>query len=177
MRTCALQAVGDQVDRQHAARASQLRDTGGHLADRAEAEHEHCSACGHVGVLDRLPRRGEHVGQIDEAVVRRPLGDLDRPVLRLRHAQELRLTPRHLAVELGVAEQRGARVVVMNLRGLALRLQSLCAHVAMPAGDVEGDYDAVAGSDVGHVGANRFDHAHGLVAEHVAGFDVAPRTS
>ncbi len=28
VRTRALQAVGDQVDRQHAARASQLRDTG-----------------------------------------------------------------------------------------------------------------------------------------------------
>ena len=61
-----------------------------HLADRPEAEHEQAAAGGHVGVLDRLPGGRQHVGEVDEAVVRRALGDLDRPVLGLRHAQVAR---------------------------------------------------------------------------------------
>ena len=105
------------------------------------------TAVGHLRVLDRLPRRRQHVGQEQEAVVGRPVGDLDRPVLRLRDAQELRLAAGDLAVELGVAEQRGAHPLVADLGRLALRLQPVAAHPAVPAGDVEGDHDAVADRD------------------------------
>jgi hypothetical protein len=38
----------------------------------------------------------------------------------------------------------------------------------VPARDVEGDHDAVAGSDVRDLGAHFLDDAHGLVAEDVA---------
>ena len=99
-------------------------------------------------VLDRLPGGGQDVGEEQEAIVRRALGDLDRPVLRLRHAQELRLAARHLPVELGVAEQRGAHALVADLRRLALRLQAVLAHPAVPAGDVERDHHAVADREV-----------------------------
>ena len=53
-----------------------------------------------------------------------PFGHLDRAVLRLRHAQALGLAARHLAVELGVAEQRGAHALLAHLGRLALRLQA-----------------------------------------------------
>ena len=59
---------------------------------------------GIAGVLDRLPCGRQHVGEVDEALVGRALGDLDRAELRLRDAQELGLAARDLPVELGVAE-------------------------------------------------------------------------
>ena len=55
-----------------------------HLPDRAEPEDGQRAALGHVRVLDRLPRRREDVGEVDEAVVGRALGHLDRAELRLR---------------------------------------------------------------------------------------------
>ena len=88
--------------------AAVLGDARAHVADRAEAEDRDRAAVGDVRVLDRLPRGGQDVGEVDEAVVRRALGHLDRPVLGLRHAQELGLAAGHLAVELRVAEQRRA---------------------------------------------------------------------
>ena len=81
------------------------------------------AAVGDRRVLDRLPGGRQHVGEVEEALVGRALGHLDRPVLRLRHAQELGLAAGHLAVELRVAEQRGALAVLAHLRRLALRLQ------------------------------------------------------
>ena len=87
------------------------------------------AAVGHVGVLDGLPRRGQHVGEVDEAVVRRALGHLDRAVVGLRHPQVLRLAAGHLAVELGVAEQRRAHALLADLGRLALGLQSRWSHM------------------------------------------------
>jgi hypothetical protein len=92
----------------------------------------------------------------------------------LRHAQELGLPAGHLPVELRVAEERGTRALGAHLGRLALRLQPLVAHEAVAAGDVEGDDDTVAGGDVLDLGAHRLHHAHGLVAEHVAGVDERP---
>ena len=51
------------------------------------------------------------------------------------------------------------------------------AHEAVPAGDVERDHDAVAGRDVGDLGADRLDDAHRLVAEDVAVVMNGPSTS
>ena len=112
VRARAREPLGHEVDADHPAGAAVLRDARAHLADRPEAEHEDGLAVGHVGVLDRLPGGRQHVGEVDEAVVGRAFGHLDRPVLRLRHAQELGLAAGHLAVELRVAEQRGAGAVL-----------------------------------------------------------------
>jgi hypothetical protein len=101
------QAVGLEIDADDA-EALVLGDAAGHVADRAEAEHDERAAVGHRRVLDGLPGGRQDVGEVDEAVVRRALGDLDRRVLRLRHAQELGLAAGHRAVELRVAEQRRA---------------------------------------------------------------------
>ena len=66
----------------------------------------------------------------------------------MRHAQVFRLAARHLAVELGVAEQRSAATELADLRRLALRVKLLIAHEAVPATDIEGNDHAVAGLDV-----------------------------
>ncbi len=88
--------------------------------------------------------------------------------MRLGNTQKLGLAARDLTVELGVAEQSCALVLLSDLRRLALGKQSAVAHVAVTAGDVEGNDDAVAGLDVGHVRTNLLHHAHRLVAEDVA---------
>ena len=88
--------------------------------------------------------------------------------MRLRNPQQLGLTTRHLAVELGVAEKRRAFALVPDLGCLALRVELLLAHVAPPAGDVEGDHDSVSGLDLGYLGAHGLDNSHGLVAQDVA---------
>ena len=145
-----------------------------HLADRAEAEDRDRTAVGDrrrtrpPATRSEARRRGTGTGR------RRALGDLDRPELRLRHAQELGLTAGHLAVELRVAEQRRTGAGVAVLGRLALREQVLIAHPAVPAGDVEGDHDPVAGGDVGDLRSDLLDDAHRLVTEHVAGVEVRP---
>ena len=117
---------------------------------------------------DALPRGRQHVGEEHEAVVGRPLGHLDRQEVAERHPQELGLAAGHLPVELGVAEQRGAGAVLVDLRRLALRVQVVAAHPAVAAGDVERDHDAVA-DERGDLRADLLDDPHRLVAEHVAG--------
>ena len=122
------------------------------------------AAVRHRGVLHRLPGRRQHVGEVEEAIVRRPLRHLDRAELGLRHAQELGLAAGDLAVELGVAEQRRTLALLGHLRGLALGVQVLVAHEAVPAGDVEGHDDAVArprGHRPRHRPPRRRPSAHG----------------
>ncbi len=152
-------------------------DPGGHLADRAEAEHGDRPAVRDVRPLDGLPRGRQHVRQVDEPLVRRPLRHLDGPEVRLRDAQVLGLPAGHLPVQLGVAEQRRPRAVLADLRRLALRVQLHAAHVAAAAGDVERDDHAVAGLDVRDVRAGLLDDAHRLVAEDVALAENGPSTS
>jgi hypothetical protein len=95
--------------------------------------------------------------------------------VRLRHAQQLCLAARDLAVELRVAEQRRALALLAHLRRLALRLQAAVAHPAVPARDVERDHDPVADRDLIDLVANRLDDAHRLVAEDVALVDERPQ--
>jgi hypothetical protein len=71
----ALEALGHEVDADHAVAAMQ-RDAARHVADRSEPEHDDAAAVRDPGVLDRLPRGGEDVGEVDEALVRRPVGTL-----------------------------------------------------------------------------------------------------
>src|SRR6185437_2045453 len=149
-------------------RAAVPGDPGAELPDRPQAEHGHAAAGRDVGVLDRLPRRGQDVGQVEEALVGRPRRDLDRPEVRHRHPQELRLPAGHLPVQLGVAEQRRPGVVLVVLRRLALRVPLPLAHPAAPAGDVERDNHPVARAHVRRrLRAGLFHDAHGLVAEDV----------
>ena len=66
-------------------------DPHGHVTDRSEAEHDQGAAVGDGGVLQRLPGRGQHVGEEQEAVVvvlvghvqLHEVGDGDQEVLRL----------------------------------------------------------------------------------------------
>jgi hypothetical protein len=144
-----------------------LGDAGAHVTDGAQPEDQDAAALRDAGVLDGLPGGGQDVGQVDEAVVERGVGHLDRQRVAERHPQVLGLAAGHLAVELGVAEQRGAEALLAVLRGLALGVQALRAHPAGVAGDVERDDDAVAGLHGGHVGADLADDPHGLVAHDV----------
>jgi hypothetical protein len=145
------------------------------LTDWPEAEHRDAAAGRDVGVLDRLPRRGQDVGQVQVALVRRALRHLDRSELRHRHPQELRLPAGHLAVQLGVAEQGRAGVVLVYLCGLALRVPLPVAHPAVPAGDVERDHHPVARPHVRRrLRADLLHHAHRLVPEDVAPVEEGP---
>ena len=124
-------------------------DPSRHVADRAEPQHRHRTAVGNVGVRDCLPCRRQHVGEVDEPRVRRPVRDLDVGELGLRDAQQFGLAAGHLAVEFGVAEQRGAHALVADLRGLTLGVELLVAHIATAAGDLERDHHPVADGEIG----------------------------
>src|SRR5205814_654274 len=87
---------------------------------------------------------------------------------------KLRLSARHLAVKLRVPKQRRALVELSYLRRLAMSEKLLLAHVAVAAGDVEGDDHAVARFDMGHLRADLFHDSHRLVAEDVALVDERP---
>ena len=81
-----LPPFGDVVDANHP-RALVAGDPRAELPDRPQPEHGHAAPGRDVGVVDRLPRRGQDVGQVQETPVR----DLDRPEVRHRDPQELRL--------------------------------------------------------------------------------------
>ena len=160
-------ALGDRVHREHAV-AQVPADPGGHLADGAQAQHGQRAALGRSRVLHGLPRGGHHVGEVQPALVLTGVRHLDGAVVGVRDAQVLGLPARHGAVEPRVAQERRAAAVLADLGGLALRLQALAAHVAVPAGDVERDDHAVPGLDVGDGRADLLHDAHGLVADDVA---------
>ncbi|CAB4915252.1 unannotated protein [freshwater metagenome] len=161
------QPVGHQVDADHPV-ALVLADPGREVAHRAQAQHDQGAAVGHLGVLHGLPRGGQDVRQVGEPVVGGALGQLDVGELRLRHPQELGLPAGDGAVHRRVAEQRGARALVAHLGGLALGVQPLVAHPAVPAGDLERDGDPVADPQVAGLAADLDHLAHGLVPHHVA---------
>ena len=162
-----LEPLGDRVDADHP-RAAAARDACRHLADWPEAEHRDRAARRRVGVLDRLPGGGEDVGEVDEALVRRPLGHLDRAEVALRDPQRLGLAAGDLAVELRVAEKRCALVLLVHLRRLALRVEPLLTHPAVPARDVERDDDPVARLHALDLAAHVRDDSHRLVPEDIA---------
>jgi hypothetical protein len=161
------QPLRDPVHHDHLDAANQ-RDPGGHVADRSGPEDEQRAAGCHVGVLHRLPRGRQHVGEEHEPVVRRTVRHLDRKEVGERDAQELGLAAWHLAVELAVAEQAGPGAVLTVLGGLALAVQTLLAHPAGPTADVEGNDHPVAHGELGDVGAHLDHGAHRLVADHIA---------
>ncbi len=143
-------------------------DPGRELAHRSEPEHRQGVALSHLGELEGLPGGGQDVGQVEVALVVDPLGNLDRPELRLGHPQVLRLAAGHRAVQGRVAEQARTLAELADLGRLALREEATAAHPAGAAGDVEGDDDPVADVQVAGVRTHLLDDAHGLVAEDVA---------
>ena len=161
-----LDALGDEVDGDDP-RTSMLGDAGAHLPYRAQPEDGHAAAVGDGGPLDGLPRRGQHVGEVEEALVGRALGHLDGAEVGLGHPQELGLPPWHLTVELGEAEQRSPHALLAYLGGLALGEELLAAHPTAPTGDVERDDHPVPGPYVADPGAHSLDDAHGFVPEDV----------
>lgn len=162
------QPFAHQVHPEHLSGAAHLGDPAGHVTDRPEAEHGDAAAFRDARVLDRLPGGGQYVGEVHETVVGRPVRDLDRAELRLRHAQVLGLGARHRAVQTGVAEQGGAHALTGHLGRLALRRQPGQAHPAVAAGDLERHHDPVARGEVRDPGADLLDDAHRFVSEDVA---------
>ncbi|HEY3752071.1 MAG TPA: alcohol dehydrogenase catalytic domain-containing protein, partial [Pseudonocardiaceae bacterium] len=102
-----------------------LGDPGAHLADRPEAEHGDAAALRDIGVGHGLPGGGQDVGQVDETVVGRPLGHLDRAVVAHRHPQVLGLPAGYRPVQRRVAEQGAAGALPRLLGGLALAHEAL----------------------------------------------------
>jgi hypothetical protein len=86
----------------------------------------------------------------------------------LRNAQKLCLRAGHVAVEPGVAEERGTLALAANLSRLALREELPLAHPAVAADDVERNHDPVTGRDLLDRFADLLDDAHRLVPEDVA---------
>ena len=77
------EALGHPVDAHHPPSALMPGDTCAHLADRPEAPHADGGPGLHVGVRHCLPCRRQHVGEVEEAVIGRPVGYFDRPEVRL----------------------------------------------------------------------------------------------
>nr|WP_230198286.1 hypothetical protein [Flaviflexus massiliensis] len=159
--------LGHCIRRDHPV-AQVLADPGGHLPDRAQTQHRQRAAVGDRRVVHGLPGGGHDVGKKQVALVFADVGNLDRPVVRVRHAQVLRLPAGHRAVKPRVTEELRAGPVFADLGGFTLRLQSLAAHEAMPAGNVEGDDHPIPRLDVSDGRADLFDDAHGLMADDVA---------
>ncbi len=160
-------ALGDRLDGEHPIPPVHA-GTGYELADGPQTQHGQSSAFGDLGVLHALPGCGQDVAEIQVPVVGELRPDTDVVVVGEGHSEVLRLPSGDLAVQLGVSEQGGAAAVLPHLRGLALRLQAAPAHEAVPAGDGEGNHHAVADGELRHLGADRHDFSHGLVAEDVA---------
>ena len=146
-----------------------LGNTRGHVSDRSESEHSDSSAVWHRGVLHGLPGRGQHIGQVNEAVVGGSVGNLDVRELSLWDAQVFGLAARDLAVQLGETKQGCAHALVSHLGCLTLCVKGLLAHVAVPAGDLERDDDAVTDREVADLGPDFLHNPHRFVAHDVTG--------
>ena len=80
---------------------------------------------GMLGVGHCLPGGGQYVGEVDEPRVRGAVRNLDMGELRLGYPQKFGLSSGHLAIELGVAEERRPHALVADLGGFALGVQLL----------------------------------------------------
>ena len=135
---------------------------------------------GIAGVLDRLPGRRQHVGEVDEALVGRALRHLDRAELRLRDAQQLRLAAGHLRRRASCS-----RTAPRPCPASRTCVVSHCecrpwSHMKQwPQEMLNGITTRSPGCDVLDLGADLLDDAHRLVAEDVALVEErrrAPRT-
>ncbi len=157
-----------QIDRDHA-RTPMHGDTSCHLADRTQPQHRDRAPVRNVRVFHRLPGGGQHVREVGEAVVRRPIRNLDVSRIGQGHTEILRLRTRHAAVQLRVAEKCCATPLFPNLSRFTLRLEPVVAHEAAAARDLERDDHSVSRSQAGDTGADFFHDPHRFVPENVAG--------
>ena len=87
------------------------------------------------------------------------------------NAQKLGLSAGHVPVELRETQHRRAHALLVDLRRLALRLETLAAHKAVSARDVKRHHDAVAGAYLRDLRANFLDDTHRFVTEDIALLD------
>ena len=163
-----LQSFGDQVHGDDAG-AVMLGDTRCHVANRPEPENDDGSTLWNGGVLDGLPRRGKDVGEVDESVICGTLGHFDVGCFCLGDAQVLRLTSRHLAVELRKPKERSPVPLVLDLGGFALAEELLVAHEAVTTRHLERYDDSVTRLDGGDMLSDFLDDPYRFVAENVSG--------
>ena len=103
-----------------------------------------------VCVFHGLPGGGQHIRQIDEILVRWSHRDLDRPEMSLGEPGCTPLGLRAPDHKLGIAEDRRSGVMFADLSRLALGMESLPAHEAAAAADIEGNDHPVPRLDLGH---------------------------
>ena len=127
-----------------------LGDTGRHVPDRSQAKDNYAAAVGDICILDRLPSGRQHVGQENEPVVGRTFGHLDGTELSLGNSEVLGLAAGYLTIELRVSEESGTRSELGDLGRLALGVETVPAHEAVPAGNRERDNHPITGLQVRH---------------------------
>lgn len=101
-------------------------------------------------------------------MVRKLGADHHGPVVGVRHAQELRLSAGHAAVEFRIAEESRAFFVGMNLSSLTLGLEPPFAHPAVSAGNVEGDDHAIPYLHPCNCRTGFLNYAHGFMSQDVS---------
>lgn len=147
-----------------------------HLPNRSSAPHGHHIPFLNPRIHHAIPRRRQHIREIQRLLIRHVIRDLQQIHIPKRHARILGLPACEPAREMRVPEHaRRAPAVHGVLDGvgvcaLALRGLLLLAVVAFPAGDLEGGNDAVAGFPFGDGGADGVDFPAELVAEDVPFF-------
>ena len=161
-----LAALLDRVDRDHAV-PEVPADAGRELADGPETDHREGAAIRNIRVLHTLPGRRQDVAEKQVALVGQVGVDLHRVEVGVLHPHKLGLPTGDATVDLGVAVERRAGLLVAVLGGLALRGQAARAHVAKATRDDERNDDTVARPQLLHGGTHFGDDAHGFVAHHV----------
>jgi hypothetical protein len=169
------QTLAEAIDRDDASRALHPRAANREQADRTAAPNRDRVARLDVAVLRRHPAGRKNVGEEEDLLVRKVVGDFQRRDVGERDAHVLRLAARVAAVHVRVAEESRAGVTHQRLDHPGVRIGvvakrplSVLAEPAAAARDREGNDDAIAGLEVRHLGADLDDFAHELVSEDVA---------
>ncbi len=170
-----LEAVVEAVDRDHPLRSEHACARDRELADRPRAPHRDRVAALDVAHLRAHVAGREDVGEEQDLLVVEAGRDLQRPHVRERHADVLRLPARVAAEHVRVAEQPRRRVPPQRGRdgGVGVRVLAegglaFDARRARAARDGEGDDDPIPDAEVLHPRADLYHLPHELVPEHVA---------
>ena len=178
------QPLGEAVDRDHPLGAHQPRALLRHQAHAAAAPDRDRVARLDVAEIGAHVAGRRRIREKQRRLVRHPVGNLEAVIVGKRHAHVLRVRARVAAEGVGVAVDAGRRVAAeqrrlqlgLGMRVVAQRVEVVLAVPALAADDERGNDDAVALLHALHLGADLLDHAHELVADHVAGLhggDVA----
>ena len=147
------------------------------LADGAAAPDGDGLAALQITEISRHEARGEDVGQEKDLFVAQSLRHLDWADVGIGDAEIFGLAAGIAAEHVRVAEEARGGVtpelfghLVIGVGALAAGEEALLAEEAFPAGDGEGNDDAVADLQLLVFGADLDDFAHGLVTQDVALF-------